>query len=452
MRQILIFGAGRSATTLIRYLLDQSQSENWKVIVADNQIELADKKINGHERGEAVFSDINDIAARESLIEKADIVISMLPVKLHFEVAKTCLKLKKNLVTASYMFPDLEKLRKEVEDAGIIFLMECGLDPGLDHMSAMKILDQIRDLGGEMKTFETFTGGLLAPHPDENPWQYKFTWNPRNVVLAGQGGVKFIQEGKYKYIPYHKIFRRTEIVYIPGYGHFEGYANRDSLKYLELYNLHGIKTLYRGTFRRPGFCRAWDVFVQLGATDDTYQMEGVRELTHKQFINAFLSYNPYDSVELKLAYYMNLDYDSQEMFRLRWLNLFEDEMVGLDKGSPAQILEHILKKKWTLDEDDIDMIVMWHKFEYFEGNKLMGMHSHFVARGEDREHTAMAKTVGLPVGIAAKLILNKRITLNGIHIPIKKEIYNPILAELEDLGVKIVEKEPTEIKMPGKNL
>ena len=269
MKKVLIFGAGRSSYILIRYLLQESGNNNFKIIVVDNQIEHANQRINSHINGEAINLDIKNEPEREKLILSADIVISMLPFSLHFIIAKTCLKCKKDLITASYVTPELEKLDNDVKKAGIIFLNECGLDPGIDHMSAMSVIDKIRDAGHTLRSFETFTGGLLAPSDDENPWQYKFTWNPRNVVLSGLGGVKFLQEGKFKYIPYHKVFRRTEMVHIPGYGYFEGYANRDSLKYMNLYGLEGIKTLYRGTFRRPGFCRAWDIFVQLGATDDS---------------------------------------------------------------------------------------------------------------------------------------------------------------------------------------
>ena len=452
MKKILIFGAGRSSYILIRYLLQESGHNNYKIVVADNQTDLVTQKIEGHINGEAINMDIKNDAERENLVSKADIVISMLPVNLHLIIAKTCLKYNKNFITASYINPELEKLDDEVKQAGLLFLNECGLDPGIDHMSAMSVIDKIRGAGNMLRSFETFTGGLLAPNPDENPWQYKFTWNPRNVVLAGTGGVKFLQEGKYKYIPYHKIFRRTEMVHIPGHGYFEGYANRDSLKYMDLYDLKEIKTLYRGTFRRPGFCRAWDIFVQLGATDDTYLMENVHKMTHKDFINSFLSYNPYDSVELKLAHYMNLPFTSQEMFKMRWLGMFDDELVGLDEGTPAQILEHILKKKWTLSENDLDMVVMWHKFEYFEEEKLKVINSYLVSVGEDKDRTGMAKTVGLPVGIAAKLILENKIHTKGVQIPIKSEIYDPILRELRACGIEVKEETPREIKMPDSNL
>jgi len=452
MKRILVFGAGRSSQVLIDYLLKYSQQNDYQVVLTDIDENLALQRINNHQNGKVTVLDVTHVEHRENLIKNADVVISMLPVKYHLGIAHSCLKYKKHLITASYLSPEIAKLKQEAADKGVIFLMECGLDPGIDHMSAMSVIDKIKDLRGNLRSFETFTGGLLIPTPDENPWQYKFTWNPNNVILAGQGGVKFLQEGTYKYIPYHRIFRRTEMVHIPGHGYFEGYANRDSLKYLKLYDLENIKTLYRGTFRRPGFCRAWDIFVQIGATDDSYMMDNVDKMTHKQFINSFLSYNPYDSVELKLAHYLNLEFNSQEMFKIQWLEMFSDELVGLEKGTPAQILEHILKKKWTLQEDDRDMIVMWHKFEYFEEEKLKMINTYLICKGEDHLRTGMAKTVGLPVGIAAKLILTGKLNLKGIFIPIRKEIYNPILKELIAHGIEINEETPKIIKMPGKNL
>ncbi|MEO1449646.1 MAG: saccharopine dehydrogenase C-terminal domain-containing protein, partial [Bacteroidota bacterium] len=302
--------------------------------------------------------------------------------------------------------------------------------------------DQIRSEGHELVGFETFTGGLIAPESCmDNPWKYKFTWNPRNVVLAGTGNVKFIQEGRYKYYPYHRLFRRTEMIEIPDYGFFEGYANRDSLKYLDVYNLRDIKTLYRGTLRRPGFCRTWDIFVQLGATDDTYEMEGVDKMTHRQFINSFLSYDPHNSVELKLAHYMGLDLDGPEMFRMKWLDLFEEIPVRLERGTPAQILEHILKKKWTIQPEDKDMIVMWHKFNFMDQGKPREVQSHMVIKGENSRDTAMAQTVGLPLGIAARLVLEGRISETGVQIPVVPGIYHPILDELKGQGIDFIERE-----------
>jgi len=441
MKRILILGAGRSASSLIDYLLRHAREENWKVIVGDYVLETAAEKVNGHPNAEAIQFDVMDEAGREDVINKADIVISMLPARFHMHVAELCVQLGINLITASYVSDEMKALDERAKEKGIILLNECGLDPGIDHMSAMKVIDQIREEGHELTSFESFTGGLLAPNDEDNPWEYKFTWNPRNVVLAGQGTVKFIQEGKYKFIPYHRLFKRTELVHIPGHGYFEGYANRDSLQYMDVYGLDGINTLYRGTFRRPGYCKAWDVFVQIGATDDTYQMENVKLMTHRQFINSFLSYNPNDSVELKLAHYLSLEIDGPEMHRLRWAGLFSEELVGLESGTPAQILEHILKKKWTLNDEDKDMIVMWHKFDFVANGEHRQIQSTMVAIGEDTIHTGMSKTVGLPMAIAAKLILQGKITSKGVQIPILKEIYDPILDELSELGIELSEVE-----------
>ncbi len=441
MKQILIIGAGRSSTSLINYLIKKSSVYKWKVIIADYNIELAAAKVKDNDYTEAIQFDVFNEVLREAEIQKADIVVSMLPAAFHIHVANTCLKFNKNLVTASYVSDEIKALNAEAEKKGLLFLMECGLDPGIDHMSAMRVIDQIRNDGHTLVNFETFTGGLLAPESEVgNPWKYKFTWNPRNVVMAGQGIVKFIQEGRYKFIPYHKLFRRTEIVEIPGHGFFEGYANRDSLKYLKVYGLENINTLFRGTFRRTGYSRAWDVFVQLGATDDTYQMEGVDKMSHRQFINSFLAYNPHDSVELKLAHYLNLELDGEVMFKLKWLDVFTDDLVGLTEGTPAQVLEHILKKKWKMQPEDKDMIVMWHKFDFMDGEQMKTIHSYMVVTGENAQETAMAKTVGLPLGAAVELIVNDKIKATGVRIPISEEIYNPILEVLKTEGIEVREE------------
>lgn len=442
MQNILIIGAGKSSTALINYLLQHSVEENWNITIAEKDLKLAKAKIDGHDNAKAVPFDVFDAELLSNLVGNHDLIISMLPASLHIHVARKCAEQKKHFLTASYLTEEIKSLHGQFKNAGKLMIMEMGLDPGIDHMSAMKVLDQLRDEGCELTGFETFTGGLVAEESvGDNPWKYKFTWNPRNVVLAGQGSCKFIQEGRYKYIPYQKLFRRTETIYIPDHGYFEGYANRDSLAYLDIYNLRGIKTLYRGTLRRPGYCAAWDVFVQLGATDDTYEMENVSEMTHRQFLNSFLSYNPNDSVELKLAHYLNLDLDNGIMFKLKWLGLFDEEPIGLNKGTPAQILEHILKKKWTLEPEDRDMIVMWHKFNFLSDGKPRQIESSMVTLGDDEVNTAMSKTVGLPLAIAAKLILKGEIKLSGVHVPIKKEIYEPVLAELTNTGLTFTERE-----------
>ncbi|MEQ8904765.1 saccharopine dehydrogenase C-terminal domain-containing protein [Ekhidna sp.] len=442
MQNILIIGAGKSSTALINYLLENAEKEQWHVTIAEKDIALAERKLKGHAQSKAVPFDVFDAELLTNLVGDNDLIISMLPASLHIHVARKCAELKKHFLTASYLTEEIKSLHGQFENAGKLMIMEMGLDPGIDHMSAMKVLDDLRSKGYELTGFETFTGGLVAEESvGDNPWKYKFTWNPRNVVLAGQGSCKFIQEGRYKYIPYQKLFRRTETIYIPDHGYFEGYANRDSLAYLDVYNLRGIRTLYRGTLRRPGYCSAWDVFVQLGATDDTYQMENVSEMTHRQFINSFLSYNPQDSVELKLAHYLSLDLDNGIMFKLKWLGMFENELVGLNQGTPAQILEHILKKKWTLNPEDKDMIVMWHKFNFTDDGKPRQIESSMVALGDDDVNTAMSKTVGLPLAIAAKLILQGKINLSGVQVPIRKEIYEPVLEELTNTGLSFNERE-----------
>jgi len=442
MKKILLIGAGRSTSSLVQYLLFNAEKENWFVTIADQSKDLALEAANNHKYTKAISFDVNNKEERERLIDESDIVISMLPAYMHLSVAKDCVKFKKHMVTASYISKEMKALNKDAIAAGIVMMNEIGVDPGIDHMSAMRVIDRIKENGGKFHAFETFTGGLVAPESDNNPWNYKFTWNPRNVVLAGQGAAKFIQEGNYKYIPYHKLFRRTEIIEIEKYGKFEGYANRDSLSYREIYHLDDIPTMYRGTLRRPGFCRAWNLFVEIGATDDSYIMEGSENMTHRDFINSFLAYDVHDSVELKFKHYLNIRQDDVEMFdKFVWLGIFENTKIGLKDATPAQILQHILEKKWTLEKNDIDMIVMWHRFLYKINDQFKEIHSSMVVKGDDQKYTAMAKTVGLPVAIATKMILNETINTPGVHLPISKEIYNPILNELENYGINFSEKE-----------
>jgi len=441
-RTILVLGAGRSASTLLRYLNDEAAENNWKVLVADIDESLANSKTKSFPYCDGLGLDINDRESLSSKVADCNLVISMLPARFHPLVAEICVENQTHMVTASYLSDEMKALDTQAKDAGVILLNEVGVDPGIDHMSAMQMLDRLRKERAEFTCFESFTGGLLAPESENNPWKYKFTWNPRNVVLAGQGGaVKFIQEGRYKYIPYHQLFRRTEFIDIEGYGRFEGYANRDSLWYREAYGLEEIPTIYRGTLRRPGFCRAWDVFVKLGATDDSYHLSDSENMTYRQFINTFLAYHPTDSVELKLRSYLHIDQDSEIMEKLEWLGIFENKVIGLKNATPAQILQHILEEKWKMDEKDKDMIIMWHKVGFTLNGRKHEINSAMVDIGEDNVHTAMSRTVGLPVGISAKMILNREIDLTGTHIPVKPNIYEPILKELERFGIRFIERE-----------
>ncbi|PXY45256.1 saccharopine dehydrogenase family protein [Flavobacterium hydrophilum] len=442
MRHVLIIGAGRSASSLIRYLLSKSESENLHIIVADLSLALAEKKINNHPNATPIALNIFDIEERKAAIEKASIVISMLPAYLHIEIAKDCLQYKKHLVTASYISDAMMELDEEARQNNLIFMNEIGLDPGIDHMSAMKVIDEIRSKGGKMLLFESFCGGLVAPESDNNLWNYKFTWAPRNVVLAGQGGAaKFIQEGTYKYIPYGTLFRRTEFLEVEGYGKFEAYSNRDSLKYRSIYGLDDILTLYRGTIRRVGFSKAWNMFVQLGMTDDSYIMEDSENMSYRQFTNSFLPYHPTDSVEIKMRLILKIDQDDIMWDKLLELDLFNpDKKVNLPNATPAQILEKILTDSWALQPDDKDMIVMYHKFGYELNGEKRQIDSKMACIGDDQTYTAMAKTVGLPVAIATLLILNGKITTPGVQLPINKEVYLPILEELESYGVVFYEQ------------
>ena len=443
MRNILIIGAGKSASTLIKYLLDKSTAENLHLTIADLSLELALKKTKNHPNATAIAFDIFDKEQRQSEIQKADIVISMLPAHLHIDAAKDCVLFKKHLVTASYISDAMQALDDDAKANDLVFMNEIGLDPGLDHMSAMKIIDEIKEKGGKIILFESFCGGLVAPEFDNNLWNYKFTWAPRNVVLAGQGGTaKFIQEGTYKYIPYQKLFRRTEFLEIEGFGRFEGYANRDSLKYQSVYGLDDALTLYRGTIRRVGFSRAWNMFVQLGMTDDEYVIDNSETMSNRDFVNLFLPYHPSDSVESKTRMALGIEQDDIMWDKLLELNLFDiNKKTGIKNATPAQMLEKILSEKWTLQPDEKDMIVMYHKFGYELDGQQKQIDSKMVCIGDDQTYTAMAKTVGLPVAIAALAILNKKITTPGVQLPTRKEVYLPILSELEKYGIHFKEFE-----------
>ncbi len=443
MKHILLLGAGRSASSLIKYLLDHAADENWYITIGDTTVAHLHAQLAPLPFAKAILFDVHDPAQRETEVSQADLVISMLPAAFHIEVAQECLKQEKHLITASYVSPAFLALQHEAEQKNLTFLMECGLDPGIDHMSAMAVISRIRQAGGQLTSFKSYTGGLVAPEYDTNPWHYKFTWNPRNVVLAGQGTASYIENGEYKYIPYQQLFRRTELLYVDGYGYFEGYANRDSLSYRTPYGLNDIPTMLRGTLRRPGYCQAWDAFVQLGLTDDSYTLQGAADMTYRSFIEAFLPQPSADtlSITARLSAYLRIPEDGEVMQKLAWLGLFEDTPVNLAVATPAQVLEKILKEKWALAPGDKDMIVMQHLFAYELNGETHQVTATLTATGDDEVHTAMAKTVGLPVAILAKLLLQGKITQRGVVIPIYPALYEPVLEELKQYGIDFVEKE-----------
>lgn len=444
MKTILILGAGLSSSSLIRYILKESEKHQWTIRITDQNIETVKSKIKGHSNGVALNFDALDANQRRPEIETADLVISMLPARFHIDVAKDCIELKTHLITPSYISKEMKELDDQAKSAGIIIMNEIGVDPGIDHMSAMKIIDEIKGKGGILESFKSFCGGLIAPESDNNPWNYKFTWNPRNVVLAGSGGAAcFIRNGRYKYIPYSRLFNRLDHLSVEGYGDFTGYPNRDSLSYRSIYGLDKIPTIYRGTLRRPEFCEAWSVFVELGLTDDSYTMVDMNHCSPRTFLNAFLPYHPTKSVEEKFKEFLRED----RMYlysKFEWLGLFEEEMnLNTETATPAQLLQIILERKWVLNQEDKDMLVMIHEFEYVFNNERYKITSSMVNIGEDRIYTAMSNTVGLPVGVCSKLILTNKIQGRGVMLPIKKEIYHPILEELESYDICFTEVEET---------
>lgn len=442
MKRILLLGAGLSATTLIKYLLDHAVENNWQLRVVDRSLDLVKHKLADHPSGVALSFNALDRNERWEELLLADLVISMLPARFHVEIARDCLELRKHLITPSYVSAEMNVLNEEARKAGLIFMNEIGVDPGLDHMSAMRIVDSIKNQGGEITGFKSYCGGLVAPESDNNPWNYKFTWNPRNVVLAAQGGMAcYIDRHQYKYIPYTQVFSRLDTISVDGYGDFDGYANRDSLSYRHIYGLEDIPTMYRGTLRKPGFCKDWNVFVQLGLTDDHLVLQDSENLTPRTFINAFLPFEEETPVEQK---WMNAcaPLGITDISKFEWLGLFDGSTkLGLKNATAAQLLEKLLLDKWVLESHDKDMLVMVHQFTYLLNGERRFIESSMVNLGDDQEHTAMSKTVGYPVGICAKLILNDQISERGVLLPTKPEIYNPILNELEELGIAFQELE-----------
>jgi saccharopine dehydrogenase-like NADP-dependent oxidoreductase len=439
MPTILLFGAGKSATSLIDYLADSCGDGSRKLLVADLDPVLAAAKLKGRVHTEAVTVDLEQEDSRRQLIRQADVVISMLPAGLHPILAADCLNLGVHFFTASYESEALRAMKQEIEAKGLLFLNECGLDPGIDHLSALKIIHEAQSRGEVIRSFKSYCGGLLAPESEDNPWKYKFTWNPRNVVLAGQGMSKFLEHGEVKLVPYQQLFKRFETIHFPGLGDFDGYPNRDSLNYQVIYGLEQVDTLLRGTLRRAGFCKAWDVFVQLGMTDDTASVQLPPGSTYRQFFNTFLPWSDQLSVEEKLAELIpDLDFPTFE--KLQWLGFFEQKLLPKTEGSPAQLLQAILEEHWALQPTDRDLIVMQHQFEIQTQTGIKKVISSLVEEGQNGVYTAMAKTVGLPLAIAVDLFLKGEIALRGLQLPVVPELYLPILDALEKEGIRFEER------------
>ena len=444
-KRILLIGAGRSASSLINFLLDYCSRTDYRLVVSDISVELASSKLNAHPKGIALALNLEDRLSLEQAVNQASVVISMAPAFLHLKVAEVCLAMGKSLFTASYLSPEMKAMAEEVEKKGLLFLNELGCDPGIDHMSALALKANIEKEGGKIVSFSSYTGGLVAPACNDNPWGYKFSWNPRNVVLAGSAGAaRFIENNTIKFLPYQRLFRQVEKTVVNGVGPLDGYYNRDSVPYKALYQLKDAHTVIRGTFRYPNYCSGWNALLSLGLTDDHLILDGTGE-TYRNMLHAFVPEGD-GSLEDRLAAYLNhfLAYQKEEISttidQIKWLGLFDEIALTSVQQSVAAHLQHLLEQKWVLRSDDRDLVVMQHilKAEFVGGNARTYT-STLVLEGDDAVQTAMAKTVGWPLGIAVTHYLEGRLPQIGVHIPNHPDIYLPILAQLESMGIHFME-------------
>ena len=435
MKNILICGAGRSATDLISYMLKHAEAFDWHVTVGDINKERANMKVDGHPRGKAVYFDCYDDALMERYIKDSDIVISLLPPGMHAAAAKIALEYNAHVVTASYAAPEMLELHEKARNRGLTFLNELGADPGIDHMNGMRAVDKIKAKGGELLAFTSFCGSLIAPESNDNPWGYKFTWSPMNVITAGDGGARYFKDGKLRCIPYHRLFANPHEVELPGFGKFEAYANRDSIPYREKYNLEDIPTMIRATLRLPGYCEGWNAMIQIGLTANNYRIESSEKMTYREWVSSYLPGNSVDTPEQKLAKVLDTDQNSELYKRILWTDLLTDRPINIVNGTPAEILLDLLLDKWKFKQGDTDMLVFYDRQEYKLDDQLYEHISYMVTKGQGHWHTAISRTVGLPAAIGAKLILNGEINTRGVILPLEKEVYDPILNELEELGI-----------------
>ena len=441
MKKILLFGAGKSATVLIDYLLANAEKENWLLTVVDADIKLAQSKVGTSSFGKVISFDINNVAEKNNYIMSSDIVISMLPPTLHFAVAKSCIENKKNLLTASYIDEDIRKLQNEIEKNNLLFLYEIGLDPGIDHMSAMQMIDRIHAENGRVTSFKSHCGGLVAPESDDNPWHYKISWNPRNILLAGKAGAVYYNKGIKIEVPYKLVFENCPELNVENLEPLAWYPNRDSVSYMKLYELEKTETFIRTTLRYAAFCRGWDKIIQLGLTDteDGEELKGIKKI-NEWFSHKVSKLKPGEMNWRKfLELYVDEKFHNELTNQMNYLGIFESTAIPASFNSSADIMQYIIETKLSLKPEDKDMIVMLHEIEYEIDKHKFNIESNLVVKGENSLRTAMAKTVGLPLGIAAKFILNGTIQLTGLLIPTAKEIYEPVLKELENYTIKFHE-------------
>lgn len=422
-KQILLIGAGKSATFLMQYLQKKAIQNNWHIYVTDANANLAKAKWNNRSHGEAFGLDIEDATERSKWITKVDLVISMLPAHLHLTVAKDCVQFGKPLFTASYLDEGIRSLEAQIKAKGLLFMGELGLDPGIDHMSAMEIIHRIQSKGGKITSFKSHCGGLIAPSSDTNPWHYKISWNPRNIILAGKAGAIYLENGKEKQIQYAQLFAHPGQIEVSAYGKYGYYPNRNSLQYIETYQLEGITDFVRTTIRHSDFFKGWQFIIDMGLTDET-----IFDLAPQTTIQQWFSQQKQISIQDPIV---------QE--QINYLDFKSDRLIPSHLNNNAAILQWILEQKWQLAHDDKDLIIMVHEFEYELNGQKHHLQSDLVVEGMDDQFTAMAKTVGLPLAIAACLYLEGKIQLEGLHIPIYPEIYQPVLATLKEEGIQFKE-------------
>ena len=437
LKTILLFGAGKSATVLIEYLIEEGQKNNWQLVIADAGKELIESKTKNAANTKAIQLDITDESKRQELIADADIVISMMPANLHYLVAEDCVTLRKSLLTASYVDEGVKELKAAIEENKLLFLCEMGLDPGIDHMSAMKLFHEIEDKGGVVTSFKSHCGGLIAPESDNNPWHYKISWNPRNIVLAGKAGAVYKEDGKITERTYKEIFEHCPLIDIPSLNEFAWYPNRDSLSYIPIYKLDDAATFIRTTLRHPSFCRGWDKIIHLGLTDTDDTANILDCITYEDWMHRKLFFVEQREMgwDEYLDLYVEEIYHEELNNQFNFLGLMDKPNLPKEHTCSADILQTAVETKLAMQPDDKDMIVMLHEIEYTANGQQSMVNSSLIVKGEDSLHTAMAKTVGLPLGIAAKLILQDKIKLTGLHIPVVKEIYEPVLEELKKYGI-----------------
>ncbi len=446
MKNILVIGAGRTSSSLINYLVGKSVDRDWFITIADQSLELATSKAKNHPRAKATQLDIFNDEQRAALISRADIVASLLPETLHIHLVKDCLLNKVHLVTASYVSQQMASYDQQAKDAELIFLNEMGLDPGIDHMDTLRLINKVKHRGGNLISLRSFGGGLVSPESDDNPWGYKITWNPMNVVIAGMAGARYVQDGKLRIVPYNRVFLDTHPVEIPGVGMFESYPNRDSIKYRRIYNVPSIPNVFRGSLRKPGFCKAWNSLVQIGLTDNRYLVPDAQKLTYGELLSFYLPRKNSLTTKQKLVRFLNESDESEILKKIEWLGLLSDEKIELNDSTPAEILLELLQKKWKFTENDKDMVILHTEVEYQIEAICEKISSTLVIYGEKNFSTAMSTTVGLPMGVGVNLILSNKISEQGVIIPIYPDIYEPALKELAELGIvfkeEIAEVEP----------